>query len=337
MRALESLLGLSTSPSVSEGGAASHAAHVHVEGDARENEDEDLLARVHMSLHSKPGAHSAQREMALLRSDPSIRSEADLVSKAESMREQHHEAHRHGHRLHKHRAGETLESGTEVMLDSAREAAVDAAHAQDPIVKPDSCADVNIVAGSFPILANMDAHPTDADEKCIRSGMPKYALPLSRAAAPVAASVVPSEAGLVRVHHPDARTVVVATQDFTIKLINSDMFINQEVEYHGLAALRAFDVPAGTQLTDHVPASIGLSDDQIIARGIQVPHGLLGATWRSATYKNPWKAVPGHVEDYVVSDAFSTDCRFNRFTPDGVRTTTKTALRHDHAHSTNDD
>ena len=108
--------------------------------------------------------------------------------------------------------------------------------------------------------------------------------------------------------------LLVSTRDYTIRLENSDMFINQQVsiQSHLAEAIKAVKSSSDSLAAAAATATAAQS----------LPHGILGQTWRMMTYSNRWKFIEGDLMDYVISDEstasghesiMSTPAMHNRF------------------------
>jgi len=91
------------------------------------------------------------------------------------------------------------------------------------------------------------------------------------------------------------------SNDFNIRIANSDYFLNQ-------------DVTIGSDLM-HQISEYKRAIKQHTAGGKELlPHGLLGQTWDNIIYQTRWKYIEGHIFDYVVVDGITgTDFKYNRF------------------------
>jgi len=110
--------------------------------------------------------------------------------------------------------------------------------------------------------------------------------------------------GDVSITFVDAFELVVESPDFSMKLSNSDMFINQDVSINS---------PLMKQIQEfkHAPKSDSAALAELKTR---LPHGLLGQTWQRNTYDNRWKFIEGTLFEYAVADGLTgTQFRYNRF------------------------
>lgn len=227
-------------------------------------------------------------------------------------------------KLAKHAHDESVHNGdgTVVRVDSLPTEQLHIHLGHVGVAEDEDCEEV-MVAGSFPTLdAKMYGNGATMRRVC------KHSAPgLLGAAAQMDDTAVPTRSGVVHIIHSDPRTVTIVTKDFTVKFINSDNFLNQELDFHHLPELIDLDQPSDLE------EGVDNSDDALMQRGYKVPHGLIGSTWRKSTYKNQWKAIPGHVEDYVVSGAFQSDFLYNRFVPAGADYSAPVITpKHDHKH-----
>jgi len=112
-------------------------------------------------------------------------------------------------------------------------------------------------------------------------------------------------AGIYTITVPTAFEVVVESDEFSIRIQNSDNFLNQEVSI-------------GSGLMKQISAwkSAAKSGDVAAAESLfgKLPHGILGQTWNAKTYNNRWKHIEGQLFDYQINDGImGTDFKFNRF------------------------
>jgi hypothetical protein len=112
-------------------------------------------------------------------------------------------------------------------------------------------------------------------------------------------------AGIYTISIPNAFEAVIDSEEFSIRIQNSDLFLNQ-------------DVSIGSGLMKQIAAykSVVKSGDAAAAEELlaKLPHGILGQTWNAKTYSNRWKHIEGQLFDYQVNDGImGTDFKFNRF------------------------
>jgi len=118
-------------------------------------------------------------------------------------------------------------------------------------------------------------------------------------------SSVPVKVADVTLTLANAYDLVVEASEFSIKLSNSDMFINQDV---------AINTPLLRQIQHYKQAT--KSNNVSLAEEMQavLPHGLLGQTWQYKTYANRWKYIEGTLFEYAVMDGvLGADFKYNRF------------------------
>lgn len=100
----------------------------------------------------------------------------------------------------------------------------------------------------------------------------------------------------------DAFELTIASPEFSLRLTNSDMFLNE-------------DISVNTPLVEKIQAFKHASKRNDTSELDFLPHGLLGQTWQYKTFPNRWKYIQGQLFDYVVSDGlFGSIFNFNRFT-----------------------
>jgi len=93
----------------------------------------------------------------------------------------------------------------------------------------------------------------------------------------------------------------VQSPEYTLRLTNSDMFLNQDI---------AVNAPLLKQIQEYKQ---GMKRNESPS-AVSLPHGLLGQTWEYKTYSNRWKFIQGQLFDYVCADGiFGTSFNFNRF------------------------
>jgi len=99
--------------------------------------------------------------------------------------------------------------------------------------------------------------------------------------------------------------VVIHSPEFSMKLSNSDMFINQDISINNslLSQIQRFKQASksGNSTTAEELESV-------------LPHGLLGQTWQYKTYSNRWKFIEGTLFEYATADGvLGVDFKYNRF------------------------
>jgi len=96
--------------------------------------------------------------------------------------------------------------------------------------------------------------------------------------------------------------LVIESPEFSMKLSNSDMFINQDV---------AINNSLMKQIQEFKQSSKSGSAPELL---VKLPHGLLGQTWQRKTYNNRWKYIEGTLFEYSVNDGVTgTQFKYNRF------------------------
>jgi len=125
---------------------------------------------------------------------------------------------------------------------------------------------------------------------------------LNDAAVNVSSAVVP--VGEASITFANPFDLVVEAPEFSMKLSNSDMFINQDVSINS-------SLMKDIQEFKHTSKSQHGGLDELKSK---LPHGLLGQTWQSKTYANRWKYIEGTLFEYSVSDGLTgTQFKYNRF------------------------
>jgi len=125
----------------------------------------------------------------------------------------------------------------------------------------------------------------------------------NNATLPVSASSL--SFGSYTIQHPNQFEVVLESDEFNIKVSNSDMFLNQEVAIgSGLLA----------RIAEYKKAIKSGNDARAAEILETLPHGILGQTWNIATYNNRWKHIQGQLYDYVINDGIlGQDFKYNKF------------------------
>jgi len=99
--------------------------------------------------------------------------------------------------------------------------------------------------------------------------------------------------------------LTVETPEFSLKLANSDMFLNEDI---------VVNLPLAQKIQAYkqaVKRNDSTSSAQLAAA---LPHGLLGQTWEYKTYPNRWKFIQGQLFDYTLADGiFGSAFAYNRF------------------------
>jgi len=103
---------------------------------------------------------------------------------------------------------------------------------------------------------------------------------------------------------PTAFEVVLESDEFNLRIQNSDMFLNQ-------------DVSIGSELMARLgeyKKAVKNGDEKAEVLKATLPHGILGQSWNSATYANRWKHIEGQLFDYQVADGLmGEEFKFNKF------------------------
>jgi len=99
--------------------------------------------------------------------------------------------------------------------------------------------------------------------------------------------------------------VVFESDEFNIRVQNSDNFLNQ-------------DVSIGSGLLSSISQyrSASKNGDLELAEKLKhvLPHGILGQTWSTETYTNRWKHIQGQLFDYIMNDGLRGKLfKYNRF------------------------
>jgi len=111
--------------------------------------------------------------------------------------------------------------------------------------------------------------------------------------------------GSYTIQHPNQFEVVLESDEFNIKVSNSDMFLNQEVSIGSGLLSRIAEYKKAIKSGNDARAN------EIIET---LPHGILGQTWNTATYNNRWKHIQGQLYDYVINDGIlGTEFKYNKF------------------------
>jgi len=106
--------------------------------------------------------------------------------------------------------------------------------------------------------------------------------------------------GSTSVMFTDPFEVSIITPEFSFRMVNSDMFLNEDV---------SINEPLMNQILSFKRAAKSGT-----ANVDALPHGLLGQSWQSKTYANRWKYIEGSLFDYAVADGvFGTQFKYNRF------------------------
>jgi hypothetical protein len=112
-------------------------------------------------------------------------------------------------------------------------------------------------------------------------------------------------AGIYTISIPNAFEAVIDSEEFSIRVQNSDLFLNQDVSI-GAGLMKQISAYKSVVKSGDVAAA-----EELLAK---LPHGILGQTWNVKTYNNRWKHIEGQLFDYQVNDGImGTDFRFNRF------------------------
>ena len=124
----------------------------------------------------------------------------------------------------------------------------------------------------------------------------------TNATLPVSADAV--SIGSYRLQHSSPFELVIESGEFSIRMQNSDHFINQDVSI-GSSLM---------QLIAQHKQAVKQGDSEEAARlAALLPHGVLGQSWQSGTYANRWKYIQGQLFDYVESELLGSSFKYNRF------------------------
>jgi len=121
-------------------------------------------------------------------------------------------------------------------------------------------------------------------------------------------TVVPSAheytIGAYTVSIPNQFEVLLESEEYNVRIQNSDMFLNQ-------------DVSIGSGLMSQIAAykkAMKNGDANAEELKAALPHGILGQSWNTATYANRWKHIEGQLFDYQVSDGLlGEEFKYNKF------------------------
>jgi hypothetical protein len=122
---------------------------------------------------------------------------------------------------------------------------------------------------------------------------------------PLAVSSTPVVVGETTLVFSSAFDFYVTSPEFSMKLSNSDMFINQDVTINSdlLSAIQNYKQLTKSGQTESAAAQLAA-----------LPHGLLGQTWQYKTYDNRWKYIEGSLFEYSLADGvMGVDFKYNRF------------------------
>lgn len=117
-------------------------------------------------------------------------------------------------------------------------------------------------------------------------------------------SAEPIQIGIYSIAHSNQFEVVLESEEFNIKVSNSDMFLNQQVSI-GFALMNKI-----SQYKSAVKNGDSARVDELLET---LPHGILGQTWNTKTYNNRWKHIQGQLFDYVTDGVLGTDFKYNKF------------------------
>jgi len=120
----------------------------------------------------------------------------------------------------------------------------------------------------------------------------------------VAASDRPMQIGGYTVSLPNQFSVLFESDQFNVRIQNSDYFLNQDVSIGSglLAQIGAYKQAAKAGAANAAELKAAL------------PHGVLGQTWSTQMYANRWKHIEGQLFDYEVADGvMGEEFKYNRF------------------------
>jgi len=101
----------------------------------------------------------------------------------------------------------------------------------------------------------------------------------------------------------DPFQVTLESDEFNIRIQNSDMFLNQDVSISNGLMKSVLDYKAAVKTGNTKLA------DQLKAK---LPHGILGQTWNPVTYKNRWVHIEGQLFDYTVDQLLSSKWKYSK-------------------------
>lgn len=111
--------------------------------------------------------------------------------------------------------------------------------------------------------------------------------------------------GAYNLSFPNQFEFIISSEEFNMRIQNSDMFVNQDVSI-GRSLM--------TQIAEFKLAARGTNSTAAVELETKLPHGILGQTWQLKTYQNRWKYIQGQLYDYMLSDGvMGTDFKYNRF------------------------
>jgi len=121
-------------------------------------------------------------------------------------------------------------------------------------------------------------------------------------------TLVPSDrsvqVGSYAVSLPNKFEVLLESDEFNVRIQNSDKFLNQ-------------DVSIGSGLMTQIAAykrAVKSNAANIGELKAALPHGILGQSWSTRTYSNRWKHIEGQLFDYEVADGLmGNEFKYNRF------------------------
>ena len=106
------------------------------------------------------------------------------------------------------------------------------------------------------------------------------------------------------VHVISAYEVRVESDEFSLRIVNSDNFLNQDVSIG-----RSLQMKIG----EYKQAVKSHHTAKITELEATLPHGILGQTWSTRTYPNRWKFIAGQLFDYVEDGLFTTSSKYSRW------------------------
>lgn len=142
------------------------------------------------------------------------------------------------------------------------------------------------------------------NELLVQSGTVDAGLTLTVNNQTVSALDRPMQIGGYTVSLPNQFGVLFESDQFNIRIQNSDYFLNQDVSIGSglLAQIGAYKQAAKAGAANAAELKAAL------------PHGILGQTWSTQTYPNRWKHIEGQLFDYEVADGvMGEEFKYNRF------------------------
>jgi len=115
--------------------------------------------------------------------------------------------------------------------------------------------------------------------------------------------------GVMSISHPSTGNVEIRSPNFSFNVVNSDSFVNLEA-----ALLNSQLLQAGAKHHNVKHCTNSYEIERSVSKHYPIKnyiHGLVGQTWRAVTFCD--QPYQGAVGDYIASDLFSSDYRYNFF------------------------